>query len=95
MTPARSPPTWRNTPPGTAARSPVQPARQPGRVWTGLKNYVANTAVTWPRRLRQIHSSFRNRSLGQMLGTAVPWTRPWLPAGYEQNFGMLLSFRFT
>jgi len=26
------------------------------RVWAALKNYVANTAVTWPGRLRQIHS---------------------------------------
>ena len=32
-----------------------------------LVNYVANTAVTWPGRLRQIHSFFRNRSPGQML----------------------------
>ena len=26
------------------------------RVWAGLKNYVANTAVTWPGRTRQIHA---------------------------------------
>jgi transposase len=56
------------------------------RVWGGLKNYVANTAVTWPGRLRQIHSYFRNRSPGQMLDLAAPWTSPWLPPGYEQNF---------
>jgi transposase len=56
------------------------------RVWGGLKNYVANTAVTWPGRLRQIHSYFRNRSPDQMLDTAAPWTSPWLPPGYEQNF---------
>ena len=30
------------------------------RIWAALKNYVANTAVTWPGRLRQIHSFFRN-----------------------------------
>jgi len=29
---------------------------------------------------------FRNRSPGQMLDAAAPWTSPWLPAGYEQNF---------
>jgi hypothetical protein len=29
------------------------------RIWAALKNYVANTAVTWPGRLRQIHSFFR------------------------------------
>jgi hypothetical protein len=56
------------------------------RVWGALKNYVANTAVTWPGRLRQIHSFFRARSPDQMLATAAPWTSPWLPQGYEQNF---------
>jgi transposase len=56
------------------------------RIWAALKNYVANTAVTWPGRLRQIHSFFRNRSPDQMLATAAPWTSPWLPPGYEQNF---------
>jgi transposase len=56
------------------------------RVWAALKNYVANTAVTWPGRLRQIHSFFRNRSPDQMLATAAPWTSPWLPPGYEHNF---------
>ena len=56
------------------------------RIWAALKNYVANTAVTWPGRLRQIHSFFRNRSPDQMLDTAAPWTSPWLPPRYEQNF---------
>jgi hypothetical protein len=56
------------------------------RIWGALKNYVANTAVTWPGRLRQIHSFFRARSPDQMLATAAPWTSPWLPPGYEQNF---------
>ena len=56
------------------------------RIWGGLKNYVANTAVTWPGRLRQIHSYFRARSPDEMLATAVPWTSPWLPPRYEQNF---------
>jgi DDE superfamily endonuclease len=49
------------------------------RVWGGLKNYVAKTAVTWPGRLRQIHSFFRNRSPDQMLAMTAPWTSPWLP----------------
>jgi hypothetical protein len=35
---------------------------------------------------RKIHSFFRNRSPDQMLATAAPWTSPWLPPGYEQNF---------
>jgi transposase-like protein len=56
------------------------------RIWGALKNYVANTAVSWPGRLRQIHSFFRARSPDQMLATAAPWTSPWLPPGYEQNF---------
>jgi transposase len=56
------------------------------RIWGALKNYVANTAVTWPGRLRQIHSFFRARSPDEMLDTAAPWTSPWLPTGYEQNF---------
>jgi transposase len=56
------------------------------RVWAGLKNYVANTSITWPGRLRQIHSFFRNRSPDQMLAMAAPWTSPWLPPGYEQSF---------
>src|SRR5437773_340977 len=56
------------------------------RICPALKNYVANTAVTWPGRLRQIHSFFRARSPDQMLATAAPWTSPWLPLGYEQNF---------
>jgi hypothetical protein len=56
------------------------------RIWGALKNYVANTAVSWPGRLRQIHAFFRARSPDQMLDTAAPWTSPWLPPGYEQNF---------
>jgi len=56
------------------------------RIWAALKNYVANTAVSWPGRLRQIHSFFRTRSPDEMLDTAAPWTSPWLPRGYEQNF---------
>ena len=56
------------------------------RIWAALTDYAANTAVSWPGRLRQIHSFFRNRSPGQLLATAAPWTSPWLPPGYEQNF---------
>jgi transposase len=56
------------------------------RIWGALKNYVADTAVTWPARLRQIHAFFRTRSPDQMPGTAAPWTSPWLPPRYEQNF---------
>jgi DDE superfamily endonuclease len=56
------------------------------RIWAALKNYVANTAVSWPSRPRQIHAFCRSRSPDKMLATAAPWTSPWLPLGYEQNF---------
>ncbi|HEY2442744.1 MAG TPA: IS630 family transposase [Streptosporangiaceae bacterium] len=56
------------------------------RVWGALKNHVANTAVTWPGRLKQIRAFFRTRSPDQMLAMTAPWTSPWLPPGYEQNF---------
>jgi hypothetical protein len=35
---------------------------------------VANTAVSWPGRLRQIQSFFRARSPDEMLATTAPWT---------------------
>ena len=49
---------------------------------------AAISALTGDRPVRwgQIHSFFRNRSPDQMLATAAPWTSPWLPPGYEQNF---------
>jgi hypothetical protein len=56
------------------------------RIWAALKNYVANTAVSWPGRLLQIRSFSRNRPPDQILATAAPWTSPWLPPGCEQNF---------
>jgi transposase len=34
------------------------------RIWAALKNYMANTAVSWPGRLRQIHSFCRARHVG-------------------------------
>jgi hypothetical protein len=82
--PARSPPTSKSIPawnycpaPGTART--IKPAE---RIWAALKNYVANTAVSRPGRLRQIHSFFRSRSPDQMLATTAPWTSLWR---YEQN----------
>lgn len=46
----------------------------------------AFSAVTWPGRLRQVRAFFRARSPDQLLAAAAPWTSPWLPPGYEQNF---------
>jgi transposase len=56
------------------------------RIWAALKAFIANTAVSWPGRLRQIHAFFRARSPNQLLTAAAPWTSPWLPAGYKRNF---------
>ncbi|GAB3002160.1 hypothetical protein GCM10023080_079780 [Streptomyces pseudoechinosporeus] len=56
------------------------------RIWAVLKAHLANTAVTWPGRRRQVHAFFRHRSPTQMLTTAAPWTSPWLPKSYAQNF---------
>ena len=56
------------------------------RIWAVLKTFIANTAVSWPGRLRQIHAFFRARSPDQLLTAAAPWTSPWLPAGYKQNY---------
>jgi len=39
------------------------------------------TTGAWVYRLGR-----RSRSPDQMLATAAPWTSPWLPPGYEQNF---------
>jgi hypothetical protein len=55
------------------------------RIWAGLKNYVANTAVSWPAWLRQIHSFFATAHRARCW--PPPWTSgPWLPPRYEQNF---------
>ncbi|ATL65648.1 IS630 family transposase [Nocardia terpenica] len=56
------------------------------RVWGALKNYIANTAVTWPGRRRQIHTFFRTRSPDGLLTAAAPWTSPWLPPDYATNY---------
>ncbi|MFD7814137.1 IS630 family transposase [Streptomyces sp. NPDC059785] len=56
------------------------------RIWGALKTFIANAATTWPGRRRQIHAFFRTRSPGQLLTTAAPWTSPWFPSSYRQNF---------
>jgi transposase len=57
------------------------------RIWAALKHHIANTApATMPDRIRQAHAFFRNRRSDQNLTTAAPWTSPWLPEGYGQNF---------
>jgi hypothetical protein len=64
------------------------------RIWAALKNHVANTAVSWPGRLRQIHSFFRNRSPDQMLATAAPGPAPGYLRVTSRTSGMPLR-RFS
>jgi transposase len=57
------------------------------RVWAGLKQHLANTApATMADRIRQTHAYFRGRTTEQTLTTAAPWTSPWLPEGFGQDF---------
>lgn len=57
------------------------------RIWAVLKQHIANTApATITDRVRQAHAFFRNRTNDQNLTTAAPWTSPWLPHGYGQNY---------
>ncbi len=56
------------------------------RIWAALKAFIANTAVSRPGRLRQIHAFFRARSPDRLPAAAAPRTGPWLPAGYQRNF---------
>jgi hypothetical protein len=62
-----------------AARPAGDEQRSPGR--TG----IAEVSVRKVAPLL-VHSLFHARSPDQMLDTAAPWTSPWLPPGYEQNF---------
>ena len=63
------------------------------RIWAALTNYLANTADTWPGRLRQIHSFFRNPHPASCWPPPGPRTSPWLSPGYKQNFWNALSRR--
>jgi transposase len=57
------------------------------RIWAVMKQHIANTApATIADRVRQAHAFFRNRTSDQNLTTAAPWTSPWLPDSYRQNY---------
>jgi len=56
------------------------------RIWAAAKTDLANTAVTWTERIHQARVFFRRRTPAQNLTTAAPWTSPWLPKSYTQNF---------
>jgi Winged helix-turn helix len=51
------------------------------RLWGALKNHVANTAVSWLGRLRQIHSFFRARPPGSDAGHRRALDQPMAAAG--------------
>jgi hypothetical protein len=53
------------------------------RIWAALKAFIANTAVSGPGRLRQIHAFFRARSADQMLTAAALWTKPLAACGLQ------------
>jgi hypothetical protein len=56
-------------------------------MWAALKQYIANTALaTMADRIHQAHAFFRNRSNDQNLTTTAPWTSPWLPDSFGQNY---------
>jgi len=57
------------------------------RVWAALKAWLANTpTLTIQGRVRQVHAFFRQRAPAQILTTAAPYSSPWLPEDYVQNF---------
>lgn len=57
------------------------------RVWGVRKAWLANhPTLTIQGRVRQVHAFFRGRTTKQMLATAAPYSSPWLPEGYVQNF---------
>jgi transposase len=57
------------------------------RVWAALKAWLANTpTLTIQGRVRQVHAFFRARGPTELLATAAPYSSPWLPEGYVQNF---------
>ena len=59
------------------------------RIWAALKRQIANTApATMADRVRQAHAFFRYRTYDQNLATAAPWTSPWLPDSYRQDFDL-------
>jgi transposase len=57
------------------------------RIWGALKAYLANSpTLTIAGRVRQVHAFFQARSDAQNLATAAPYSSPWLPEGYVQDF---------
>jgi transposase len=57
------------------------------RVWGSLKRALANNpTLTMAGRIRQVHAFFRARAPTQLLATAAPWSSPWLPEDYGQDF---------
>jgi hypothetical protein len=60
---------------------------RPSKIGTAWAGSCGRTR--WPRmadRVRQAHAFFRHRTPDQMLVTAAPWSSPWLPEGYRQDY---------
>lgn len=54
-----------------------------GRIWAAMKDYVANTVLTWPGRLRQVRVLFCAPLT--RCWPPLPWTSLWLLPRYEQE----------
>jgi hypothetical protein len=64
---------------------------RPSKIGTDLGRVLWQDAMATHRRpVRQAHAFFRHRTPDQMVVTAAPWSSPWLPEGYGQDFGKLL-----
>jgi len=75
------------TAPGTSPHN--NPAE---RIWAALKNYVANTAVSWPGRLRQIRSLLPRTLTGSDAGYRRTLDEPLAAPGLRAE---LLECRFS
>ncbi len=63
------------------------------RIWAALKNYVANTAMGWPGRLRQIHSFFATAHRARCWPPLRPGPAPGYRRVTSRTSGMRLSLR--
>lgn len=60
---------------------------RPSKIGTGPGRVLWQDAMaTQADRVRRAHAFFRHRTPDQMLVTAAPWSSPWLPEGYGQDY---------
>jgi hypothetical protein len=75
------------TPPAVGAAAPGRRRDTNAQIAGGWVSLREPCASTWTTSIKGCTSpAVPPRSPGQMLDAAAPWTSPWLPAGYEQNF---------